>query len=171
MINNYKMVKNNKQRKRIRQKNQKQKLKELDEIKDLIDKNFPDIKTKYNFNDEKKCYEPFFEHNNGFCVITFKEDSRWSDIKRNIEKIISPHLLENGKPECLVCYEKIETIVGYCNVCSFTFCRECFLRILIENQGVHICPQCRYTIDERDKYNRVRLNMFPIPIIIRFKQA
>ena len=56
--------------------------KKVDEIKNLIDKTFPNIKPQYNFNDKHKYYEAFFQHSNGICILSIQEDSKWIDIKK-----------------------------------------------------------------------------------------
>ena len=123
-------------RREIRPQNEKikivreeeKKMKKVDEIKNLIDKTFPNIKPQYKFNNKHKYYEVFFHHPNGDCILSINEDSKWIEIKRNIKKIISSELTKNGFPECLICYEEITSKVGYCNVCTFIYCQDCFLK-------------------------------------------
>ena len=154
---------NHKQRKRKHLKKIKQEkniesernITNFEKIKKNIEETFPDIKTNYSYNPISKYYEVTFTDLNTPSIIKLSilEDSKWIDIKKNIEKRVSFYKENHGLPECLICYEKITTTVGYCNVCSLIFCRDCFLKILINNNNrVFICPQCRYTIDRRHEY-------------------
>ena len=63
---------------------------------------------------------------NGVFCFSIRKDSKWINIKRNIEEFISLKIIEDGFPECLICYEEITSEVGYCNVCRFIYCFECF---------------------------------------------
>ena len=136
-------------KKRLRKE---KKLSNLKELKKDIKETFPDIKPKYSFNPFTKNHEVSFIDLNSPSLITLSilEDSTWIDIKKNIEKRIAFYKENYGLPECLICYEKITSVVGYCRMCTLIYCYDCFMKILIANSGIHICPQCRYTIDNRD---------------------
>ena len=126
----------------------------IEEIKKLIEETFSDIKVEYIFDDKNTFCQGFFKHPNGVFVFSIKKDSKCINIKRSIEEFISQKLFQNGFPECLICYEEITTQAGYCSVCSFIYCYECFLKIFNENRGLVICPKCRYTIDKREEFNK-----------------
>ena len=100
------------------------KLTTFEEIKNNIEETFPDLKTEYIFNN--KFWKGSFIHPNGAFLFSILEDSKWVDIKRNIEDFISNRLLQNTFPECLICYEKITSGAAYCRKCSFIFCFDCF---------------------------------------------
>ena len=70
----------------------------FEEIKKHIEETFPDIEIEYSFDDKNKFYRGSFNHSNGVFLFSIQKDSKWIDIKRNIEKFISPKLLQDGFP-------------------------------------------------------------------------
>ena len=84
MVKNYYL-----KRREIRRQKYEIYLRKIDEIKNLIDKTFPDIEPDYNFNHLTKNYDVRFKIYNGYYyTIAIDKDSRWVEIKKNIEKII-----------------------------------------------------------------------------------
>ena len=118
---------NHKQRKRKHLKKIKQEkniesernITNFEKIKKNIEENFPDLKIKYSFNNE--FWKGSFIHTNGAFLFSIFKDSKWDDIKRNIEDYIYNRLFQNTFPDCLICYEKITTGSAYCRKCRYLF--------------------------------------------------
>ena len=105
----------------------------FEEVKKNIEETFPDLEIEYSYDVKNKWHEASFEQPNGVFIFSINEESKWIDIKRTIENFI--HLPEDALPECLICYEKIKTEVGFCEVCAFIYCGKCYLKIYNENRG------------------------------------
>ena len=50
---------------------------------------------------------------------------------------------------CLICYDLIMKREICCGILRFIQCADCFHKLLRQNRGIHICPQCRHTFDRR----------------------
>lgn len=91
-----------------------------------------------------KCSDVFY------VATSILIDGRCINTKKIIEeKIECPMSFDHSV--CSICYEQIMSEEIFCRICKFIQCVNCFYKILRQNKGIHICPQCRYTFDRRRK--------------------
>lgn len=111
-------------------------------IKAFPDDCYPNNKIKiYRYKKSGKI-ELFFEKHK--TIMTILKDNTIDEIIRNITK----HLNKNNiNYICNICYNERSKSI-FCNKCSNDFCYKCYIDIFKKNQGLIICPYCRYTIGD-----------------------
>lgn len=76
-------------------------------------------------------------------MMTILPSNTWLEVKRIIDFRINDIKLD----ECSICCsDKLIGITNVsCNKCAVCYCVGCFYKLLIINQGLMICPFCKYT--------------------------
>jgi hypothetical protein len=74
------------------------------------------------------------------AVITLDGKGTWEQLTRHIDSKLN---MTHKNFECSICYEKGRSTS--CGGCSNIFCTKCFINIFKTNQGLIICPFCRFT--------------------------
>lgn len=124
--------------------NKKNKCDKMVKLKEKIRKYIPNEKIHFEHNIINNKWELYFDDHNSMIAIDKNTD--WSKTKRNIDLKINPKINKT----CDICEETemMEIRRISCPECSNEFCLNCYVNIFRQNQGLIICPYCRFEYGE-----------------------
>jgi uncharacterized paraquat-inducible protein A len=80
------------------------------------------------------------------AIMSITDCNTWDEIKRHIDAKIS----NEKSNECSICFtDKIKKRRVSCAKCANNWCVYCYIEIFRENNGLIVCPFCRYTYGNR----------------------
>ena len=124
-----------------KQENQKQKYIILcNQIKNKIKEHYENDNITFIDNDDIGLMQIKI-NDNGLLTIT--KGHKWNILRQNIDKQLS-----RKKGACHICCEPKVNNVS-CPKCVGDICGECYINSYISNQGLIICPYCRFTYGEK----------------------
>lgn len=73
-------------------------------------------------------------------VATITNDTKWIMLKKMVDSALN----KTDVDECGICYNTYTSRV-HCNQCYEVYCINCYINIFTKNQGLIVCPYCRFT--------------------------
>lgn len=93
--------------------------------------------------------------NKPIILLTLLINKKWNEIKKTIDKKLSIEISN----DCSICLKDNIKYSTFCVQCNGEICINCYIEIFRLNQGIFICPYCRYTYGKLIQENMIELNV------------
>lgn len=125
----------------------------------IIKKYLSDYLLEFKFVNSN-CLRVFISSKDGSMKRSMSlslQDTKWKVVKRRLDCMLSSDVTIDNI-ECAICEdfkEKPDNHFVSCNKCGNNYCLYCYTDIMRVNQGLIICPFCRYEFGQKQSTEAV----------------